>query len=69
MSTLGIDFARGDRDKYTEAHLKNWLATRSSDPVQDEADICRAMESDPTLTEWADWPAIRSKGRWMRGKS
>lgn len=70
MCTLSTDFAtaRGDRDAWLAEHIAFFLAWhyRGADPVGAERDVRAALASDPTMTEWAPWPAILAKGVWLR---
>lgn len=68
MSTLNVNFASDDRVGFIARHLANWLEWRVplAEQAQAKDDILRAMASDPSMPEWADWPAMREKGRWLR---
>ena len=71
MSTLARDFGAeypGGREAYNKAHLEHWLKCYVPDEHHNlaRADIERAMASDPEMVKWADWPAMRRKGCWLR---
>lgn len=69
MSTLGRDFGAeyGNREAWVMAHLEHWLVSQCREPVESaRGAILEALASDPAMVEWASWPMVLAKGRWLQ---
>jgi hypothetical protein len=72
MSTLNRDFGAeaDDKEAFIQAHIAHHLLwyVPASDRETAREHIRMALESDPELIEWAPWPAIQAKGRWLAAR-
>lgn len=66
VSTLAMRF--GESEQWTMRQWIEWNPALAPDAEQAAADITAALEADPELREWADWPTIMRFGAYLRRK-